>query len=405
LAPDVGAGHSVAVAFTAYRDLLRAPSVAWLLATSLLGRLPFGMVGLAVLLAVTQGTGSYGRAGLVTAAYVVGSGLAQPFVGRAMDRRGRRWVLVPVACANAVLLITLALSIGAPIWALLAVAVLAGATQPPLAAAVRSLWPVLLTGPRRESVFALEATMQELTFIAGPALVAGLAVVWGPRVALATVGVIALVGTLGFVRDPAVATVAAAQPEHPHRGGALRSLPLRRLMAVAVSIVAALSMVDLGVVASVSGPTASASAGLALAVWSAGSLVGGLAYGARRTTTQWPLWWMVLAVSLHFAVLALATNTLVLIGLLFLGGTTVAPTLARLYSEVGESVPERVAAEAFSWVAASMLAGSSIGSAVGGWTVELSSARWCFLVAALLTTVGSLAVHRLPRRPAAESVG
>jgi MFS family permease len=393
------------VAFTAYRDLLRAPSVAWLLATSLLGRLPFGMVGLAVLLAVTQGTGSYGRAGLVTAAYVVGSGLAQPFVGRAMDRRGRRGVLVPVACANAVLLITLALSIGAPIWALLAVAVLAGATQPPLAAAVRSLWPLLLTGPRRASVFALEATMQELTFIAGPALVAGLAVLWGPRVALATVGVIALVGTLGFVRDPAVATVAAAQPEHPHRGGALRSVPLRRLMAVALSIVAALSMVDLGVVAFVSGRTASASAGLALAVWSAGSLVGGLAYGARRATKPWPLGWMVLAVSVHFAVLALATSTAVLVGLLFLGGTTVAPTLARLYSEVGESVPERVAAEAFSWVATSMLAGSSIGSAVGGWTVDLSSARWCFLVAAMLTTLGSLAVHRLPRLPTAESVG
>jgi MFS family permease len=52
-----------------------------------------------------------------------------------------------------------------------------------------------------------------------------------------------------------------------------------------------------------------------------------------------------------------------------------------------------------------MLAGSSIGSAVGGWTVDLSSARWCFLVAAMLTTFGSLAVHRLPRLPTAESVG
>jgi MFS family permease len=378
---------------SAYRDLLRAPSVAWLLVTSLIGRMPNGMVGLAVLLAVTEGTGQYGRAGLVSAAYVVGSGGAQPFVGRAMDRRGRRTVLVPVAAMNAALLVALSLSIDAPLAVLLVVSLLAGATQPPLAAAVRSLWPVLLTGARRQSVFALEATMQELTFIAGPALVAGLAAAGGPRLALASVGVIAFVGTLAFVRDPAVAAVPAEQPDHPHRGGALRSVALRRLMAAALCLVAGLSMVDVGVVAFVSGSSASASSGVALAVWSAGSLVGGLVYGARRSTTPWPLGWLLLAVAVHFAVLSLSTGTVVLVVLLFVGGTTVAPTLARLYGEVGESVPERVATEAFSWIGTSLLAGAAIGAAAGGWTAQLTSARWCFVAGGLVTAVAAVVVQ------------
>jgi MFS family permease len=382
------------MAMTAYRDLLRAPSVGWLLGTSLLGRMPNGMVGLAILLAVTQGSGSYGQAGLVSAAYVVGSGVAQPFVGRAMDRVGRRPVLVPVAVANAALIVLLALSMDAALGWLLAVSALTGATQPPLAAAVRSLWPVLLQGPRRESVFALEATLQELTFIAGPALVALLAAAGGPRLALAAIGLLTLLGTLGFVRDPAVTAVAAdetGEPDHPHRGGALRSPALRRLMLAGLLLVAGLSVVDVAVVAFVSGPSASASAGLALAVWSAGSLLGGLAYGARRAARPWPVALLLLAVAAHFAVLALASGTVVLCVLLFVGGATVAPTLARLYSEVGDAVPTRVATEAFSWIGMAFLAGAAVGAAVGGWAVEVTDPRLAFVgAAAAVAAAGGL---------------
>ena len=51
-----------------YRDLLRTPGVARIIAAQLTARFPNGMTSLAILLHVQQLTGSYGSAGLVLAA-------------------------------------------------------------------------------------------------------------------------------------------------------------------------------------------------------------------------------------------------------------------------------------------------------------------------------------------------
>src|SRR4051794_699605 len=174
-----------------YRALLRTPSVAWLLTTSLLGRAPMGMTALALVL-VYAGHGSYGQAGLVIAADIVGGAISSPALGRALDRFGRRIVLLASASAYAVAMVALAVFARQPPAVVLPLAFLAGVSQPPIGMAARSLWASLLDGPRRESMYALEATMQELIFIAGPALVAALGVVGGPRLALALTGVLGL---------------------------------------------------------------------------------------------------------------------------------------------------------------------------------------------------------------------
>ncbi|MGH9303826.1 MAG: MFS transporter, partial [Acidimicrobiales bacterium] len=73
-----------------YREVLRTPGVRFLLGTSLVARLPIAMVNLAIILRVAHGSGSYARAGAVTACYVLGTAVGTPVLGRVADTAGRR---------------------------------------------------------------------------------------------------------------------------------------------------------------------------------------------------------------------------------------------------------------------------------------------------------------------------
>src|SRR6185312_2227216 len=74
--------------------LLRLPHVPRLLVSALVGRLPNGMVPLALVLFARTTGESYGRAGLLTAAYSLGCCVGGPALSRVMDLRGQREALV-----------------------------------------------------------------------------------------------------------------------------------------------------------------------------------------------------------------------------------------------------------------------------------------------------------------------
>ncbi|HVB27664.1 MAG TPA: MFS transporter, partial [Mycobacteriales bacterium] len=362
-----------------YREVLREPAVGWLLGSSLIGRLPTGMTALAVVLAVTAGTGSYARAGLVSGTFVAGSGLAGPALGRAVDRVGRRRILLTCAAIFAVGLVGLALVVNEPLWLTLPVAFACGLAQPPLAVAVRSLWPELLEGPRLATMYALEATLQELVFIVGPALVAVLAAALGARITLGATGLLTVVGVAALVVSPAVRHRPGSSPAV--RGlGAMRSKVLRRLALSGLFLIGAFAMTEVAVVAFVSGRHATAGAGVVLAVWSAGSLLGGLLFGAAGEAYRTrPVAGMLLAVAASLGVLAVAPGRFVLAVLLLAGGTTIAPAIARLNARVGEV---GAGAEAFGWMTTGFLCGASAGSGLGGALVDTVGPRAVFLVAA-----------------------
>ncbi len=372
------------MALTRYREVLRAPSVGWLLTTSLVGRLPQGMTGLALLLLVTR-HGTYAAAGAVTAVFLVATCLATPLVSRAADRLGRRRVLRATACGFAVASLGLAASAAHPV-PLVVFALLAGASSPPLAASARAVWPALVTGAQRQSLFALEATLQEMTFIAGPALVALLAAAGSAALAVAASGAICLAGTIAFTADAAADSGMAERGAKPG-AAVLGSAPLRHLIAAGVALVAALSIAEVGIVAFVSGSQASAGAGVALALWSAGSLVGGAIFGSIPVTRT-PLTAFLATAAVGFGVLAAAPTTLALSALLFVGGSAIAPALALLYTRVGALAPAGATTEAFGWLSSGLMAGAAAGVALGGVVVSSHGPRVAFLAA---TGVGLLA--------------
>ena len=111
------------------------------------------MAGLAIVLRVSHESGSYAQAGAITAVYVVACAIASPVWGRLADRSGRRLILVVTALVSAVGLLALSAVPVHDTWEMCAVAFLAGAGEPPVSAAVRSLWPRLVQGSSQATLF------------------------------------------------------------------------------------------------------------------------------------------------------------------------------------------------------------------------------------------------------------
>lgn len=383
--------------FDRYRAVLRAPHVARLLGTSLVARMPNGMSSLAILLLVTRHHG-YGRAGVVTGVYVAAAGASNLLLARAADRWGARRILIPSAIGFATGMVALALVPGEAYVAELLVAGASGLSSPPVVSVVRGMWPRLLEPDVAQAVYGLEATAQELIFMIGPALVALVAGLAGAPAAVAAVGLLALAGTVAFATAP----VFVAHPAPQERGvrvRLLRTTVLPVYLAIAVALTVAFNMTDVGVVAFVSGRHASAGAGVVLAVWSLGSLCGGLLFGAGNARVDdLGVVRSVAVIGVAISVAAAAPSDIGLAVVMFVGGATIAPGLARLYARVGAIAPEGSSTEAFGWIAVGLLVGSSIGAALGGVAVDALGARIDFLLAASVPLVTAIASAAWLRR-------
>ncbi len=112
--------------------------------------------------------------------------------------------------------------------------------------------------------------------------------------------------------------------------------------------------------------------GVLLAVWSLGSVAGGLWFGARVVSASLPRLyrWGLLGTTIGMLPLAAVSSPVLLGALLFLGGTAIAPTLTVQSSLVGSIAPADATTEAFTWLSTVAFGASAIGAAIGGAVVE-----------------------------------
>lgn len=374
-----------------YREVLREPHVIRLLLTAQLARLPQGMSGLAILLLLSRQVG-YGRAGVATGVSVASAGLSNVLLARAVDRLGARAVLAPAALGYAVGMGTLAAIEHDRYGVQLIVCVAIGLVTPPISSVSRGLWPRLLGVERAQVIYGLEATSQELIFIAGPAAVALIAGLASPRSAVVVTGVVGLIGAIAYVSSAPFAGFAVGEVHDRHR--VLFGTGVFWYALAGVCLTLGFSMTEIATVDFVSGRRASAAAGIVLAVWSAGSLVGGAWFGAATSrTTDRSLARVVGLAAIGLAACSVAPGPVGLAVILFVGGAAVAPALARLYTRLGAVAPAGATTETFGWLAVGFLAGSSSGSALGGISVDAIGSRPTFALAgaAALAAVATIA--------------
>lgn len=367
-----------------YREVLAQPHIARLMLTAMAARLPQGMTGLGVLLLLTPRFG-YGKAGVATGLSVAVAGVSNIVLARAIDRFGARVVLVPSAVlylAGAGLLAALN---GRGYAVQLALCAVVGFATAPISSVSRGLWPELLGVDRAQVLYGLEATAQELVFIVGPAGVALVAGAANAKTAMVLSGVLGLLGVIGFVTAPVFGS--AARPERGPRDKRLWQGRVGAYALVGLCLTFGFSMTEIATVAFVGGRHATTASGVVLAVWSAGSMAGGLVFGAgAESVTDHTLEVSIAIAGAGLVLPVVAPGRVGLAVLLFAGGASIAPALARLYTRMGAVAPVGATTEAFGWLSVGFQAGSSLGAALGGMAVDAISARWTFV----LTGIGAL---------------
>lgn len=386
-----------------YRAVLTAPGCLRLLSTALLGRLPQGMSALAVLLLVRDTTHSYAAAGVAVGANALAAAAAAPVLGRMVDRVGRRWVVGPAALLQGAMYVLLAVAADAHADALVLIvcSAFAGALTPPIAPVVRTLLRDLFEEPSvRETAYALEAIAQETIWVVGPLLVTVIITTFSPKAAVLTLSVIGVLGTLLFLRSPLLDAIPEHKHEHRHAGSALGSVELRWLLLPVTLMGVGLGAVEVGIPALALHNGSQAASGYLLALWSLGSMAGGIRY----STTHWraPLgsrYCMLLFLDCAVTIPLLGANSIAAAAVAsFIAGLAVAPVFSCQYLLVGQVVLPGTEHEAFSWLLSGLIGGLAAGSALGGVVIGALGVRAPFVIGCVAAALAAASATRFRGR-------
>ncbi len=368
-----------------YRDLLRTPGVARIIVAQLTARFPNGMTSLAILLHIEQMTGSYGAAGLVLAATSVGQAVSGPVTSRWMGIWGIRRVLIltTAVCAAAILVLAL---VPMALPGSIVCGLLAGLSTPPVQSAVRTIYPKLVTSRQLTPLFSLDASLQEIIWVLAPVVITLVATQVGTVPALLLIVVFLIGGGAWFISSPEVGRVRI--PRARRGFGRVLGRPVVLLATVTgFLLIGATAAVEAGVVATFG--HGGLEAGLVLAIFSLGSLTGGLAFG-QIPIDRWAMARRLTIFTIGVTATVLALTFWWLGASLFVAGLGIAPALAVMFAMTSASVKFSETAEAYGWINTGQLIGAAAGSAVAGFLIDGAGPAGAFWAGALFAVAGVL---------------
>ena len=444
---------------SSYARILSRPGALQFSAAGFLARFPMSMVGISTILTVQSLYGNYTSAGGVSAALVVATAVGAPVLARLVDARGQSRVMLPAVLGSALGMVGMITAAGlrAPLWVLVALAVVAGGLGGSMGSLVRSRWTTVLDSPDDiHTAFSLEAALDEVVFVVGP--VAATALCTSAALPVTSGWVAALCLHLGgglwllsqrateppahgpgpasalsrpgrsrdhsAGRDQAAGRDRAAGADGrgraagagpgpdataPHPGpartatSALRHGAVLAVVAVFLGSGAVFGANDVTAVAFATEQGRPSSSGLVLAAWALGSLSAALVYGSR--TWAWPMWRQflvgVLALALGASTFILAGSVPVLMVLMLVTGMSIAPTVTVGNHIVQAVTPRDQLTEGLTWVGTAMNVGVSLGSLLAGRLVDTHGSRGGYVlvtVFAWLSVLVALATIGVVRR-------
>jgi MFS family permease len=391
------------ISLARYAALLEPRDLRATIVASMIGRLPIGITGLAILLLVQTATGSFALGGAATASYVIGLAAVAPLLGRLIDRKGPRPTLL--ACAIAFpaalgLLVVLVQRANAP-WAVLLCAGAAGAAFPPITVCMRTYFRQRLRNEELlAAAYSLESVLIELIFIVGPLLVALFVAVASASAAVLFAAACGFLGTLLFLRAPPLLAWRVERRAARSFLGPLGETGFVPLTAVIFCYSMAFGLLEVGFTGYATETGNIALAGVLLGLMSAGSALGGLAYGSRSwrlpLARQFAL--MLALMGAGLAILALPWSPLPFALWSLFAGVVMAPALIIQSMLVAKTARPEQMTEAFTWSASALLSGVGAGVAAGGALLErfTSAAVLAAGAGAALLAAGGACLLRRP---------
>lgn len=386
---------------------LRSPGVARLLGLSLVARAPEAVLSLLLLLRARELGGSYALAGLVAGVSGLGMAVGGPLLGRAIDRVGQPLVLtLSVVVSGAAMLAAALVPDGTAAWVLLPFALVAGLTQPPVAPCLRALFGRIVPDPAvRHAALAVEASVQEITFMVGPLVFISLIAAHDPALGLGVAAGVLLVATLLFAAAREPRAMPATGVRRTAGEGPLRRGSIRALLALTVGLGVMFGAAELAITAAAEEAGDGGAVGLLLAAYCLGSLVAGLVVAHRGPggSPVRSLLVLVLLCTLGHGLLAVAPSLLWLGVGLVLAGAAIAPLFTLVYSLCGQLAAAGTTTEAFTWLSSGLYAGAAAGAGLAGVLVNASGPEAAFAAGAVAIGVAGVGVaaRRDVLRPAA----
>jgi MFS family permease len=358
------------------------------------------MYGLGAVLLVQSRTGSYFKAGVLSAAFAISAAVGGPITSRLADRLGQN-KLIPIQLSFHVssLLLTIFLIIqNVNLFFVIILGVIAGASSPTIGPFVRARWKKATKNKQQENTaFALESVLDEVIFIFGPPLVTFLCVAFYDASGLLLAAILVTFGGIWLTGQK------KTQPEIHLVGSekgksAIRYPGLISVFFVYILLGAVFGAAEVIAVAFSREKGNPELAGALITAWSAGSLVAGIAMGAIHFKNK--LSHRFLIAAFFFAISLVPMPFISTLPALFItlliSGLAISPVLISGYTLIGQLVPQNRLTEGFAWANTGAGLGIALASAIAGWVIDNSGAQvafWVVTAAGLLTFAITLLTH------------
>ncbi|WEV74917.1 MFS transporter [Bifidobacterium sp. ESL0798] len=404
-----------------YGRLFAIPGAKAFCISGAVARLPISMMSLGIVLALNHMYNNWTIAGTMSAVYILAVAVVTPFYARLFDRFGQRKVGWPALVVSVLFMLVFAFAawarVSIPVLFVLAIAM--GLTQFAFGALVRTRWAYALRDPKDadllDTAYALEAGIDEMVFILGPILAAGLATsvspvsqLFVPTIACAIGG--AVFFSLKDTQPPVIESVTvAAAPEtdadvkaaSANHGGELGlrldedGVSLKQLhthapkpksvllyggviplLVVFVVFNMSFNEFDVSVTAMMKAIGRSQFLGVQLAMFAVGSCIGAFIFGSHKPKgSNWKHMVVYLALlTCGYVLCRLSMDNLILLGVFsVLSGLCVSPLFATGNLIIKDIVPPASLTEGLSWVTTAGTVGTSFGSSLAGMVLDVSS--------------------------------
>ena len=373
-----------------YRSVLRLPGMRMFMLVGLIARIPTTATGSTLTLSVVLDRHrGYGDAGLATAFFTIGLAIGSPLLGRMVDRRGPRPVLVLTGLSQ---LVFWTAAPQLPFGALLGAAVVGGITQVPIMALVRQTLAARVPEEQRRQAFSLDSMGVEVAFMVGPAAAILAITQLGDAVTTMYVVGVMLAGSAAvmFAYNPQIgARLQRSADSETGPAGAVTGSDLHSpgsnarvapakpnwlapgfllMLGVAGATTIVLGGTDVSIVATLRAHGQTQWAGLVIIAWCLASMIGGFVYGAMRK----PLGMLTLIALLGSLTIpvGVAHDWRLLSLALIPAGLACAPTVASTLNSLSQAVPETARGEAFGRHSAALTIGNAAGAPLAGMAID-----------------------------------
>lgn len=373
----------------AFLAVLRRPGVWRPAVGAMLGSLPIGMLGLAVLLMVQRWQGAFAAAGATVGMLGAGTAVGMIVQGRLIDRFGPAPVLLAAAGMQLIGLAGLVVAgrsgagVAVQMWAFLS-----GAGEPQVNASLRALWPALVPPRLMPAAMTLSSMLFEIPVLLGPLILTAILLVAGPATVMVLCGVLSASGT---------AMLAGSRSSRAWRGqgrptaliGALASPAIRTLLLVAAGHGVIVGLVQVSAAARFTQQT-----GFMYAALSAGSLSGAVLWGTRSQNGRpgWRLAILTIGCAVALGAASTTASPVAFAGSLFLAGHCLGPAGVLTYALAGRLAPSGHTVEAFTMVTAIGLSAVAVGTTLAGTAADRLGPDTALTAAA----VGAVLLAALP---------